>query len=323
MSSAFKCFADNAELGAAVREYVKDPSATSTVAATYGYPIGTWCVDQVTNFNSIFKAQKSFGESFFLLAGRVMTVVVVLHGVTSAADDNNHQWVILQYQSSNSSFLTVFARLFSSFAATTTCTASTNNTLHTIFLTDDDLEGWNTTGATQMRSMFEGAESMAKSIDNWDVSNVEDMGLMVRACVLAYSTYLLSCCWLSAEATRGRNDEDDDTHPFNHCFAVYCCSFLERRLLVGFVFYALLICETDSYLRATSKGFLFVGSIITHFALIFSRHFKYHICRPIAVQLGCFKCQEHEWNGMSGWLLNPFSSISHFNFSRNCLLFCS
>ena len=61
MSAAFKCFANNKELGAAIRDYVKDPSDSSDVAKTYGYPISKWCVDKVTSFDSIFKDQSSFG----------------------------------------------------------------------------------------------------------------------------------------------------------------------------------------------------------------------------------------------------------------------
>jgi len=58
----FTCFETNEELGAAVREYVKDPSSTSMVAETYGYPINTWCVDRVTSMDSIFKGQTAFSK---------------------------------------------------------------------------------------------------------------------------------------------------------------------------------------------------------------------------------------------------------------------
>ena len=60
MSSTYKCFANNKELGEAVRDYVMDPSKTSDVATKYGYPINTWCVDKVTSFDGIFKSQSSF-----------------------------------------------------------------------------------------------------------------------------------------------------------------------------------------------------------------------------------------------------------------------
>ena len=57
---SFKCFANNKELGDAIRNYVKDPSDTSEVAMMYGYPVGTWCVDKVTSFEGIFQGQSSF-----------------------------------------------------------------------------------------------------------------------------------------------------------------------------------------------------------------------------------------------------------------------
>jgi len=58
----FKCFVDNAELGQAVRDYVMDPSDSSVVALTYGHPPNTWCVDEVTSFQGIFKGQTSFND---------------------------------------------------------------------------------------------------------------------------------------------------------------------------------------------------------------------------------------------------------------------
>jgi len=61
-AASFQCFQDNAELGAAVRAYVANPSSISAVALQYGYPIGTWCVSSVTNFDSIFKGQTSFND---------------------------------------------------------------------------------------------------------------------------------------------------------------------------------------------------------------------------------------------------------------------
>ena len=67
-SGKFECFKDNKGLGAAVREYVKDPSENSTVALQYGWPIATWCVDKVTDMDSIFKGQTAFSK--FLLEDR-------------------------------------------------------------------------------------------------------------------------------------------------------------------------------------------------------------------------------------------------------------
>lgn len=49
---------------------------------------------------------------------------------------------------------------------------------------DDDLDGWNTSSVTSMRSMFEGCVDMNGYIEELDVSNVEDMSLMVGACVI-------------------------------------------------------------------------------------------------------------------------------------------
>jgi surface protein len=62
-NSQNKCFANGDELRQAVGAYVNsnnDPQ--STVAQTYGYPIGNWCVDKVDDFSLMFAKYTSFNE---------------------------------------------------------------------------------------------------------------------------------------------------------------------------------------------------------------------------------------------------------------------
>ena len=51
-----KCFQSTAELYAAVDDYMEDSSQFSTVASEYGWPIGTWCVRDVTNMQNVFNS---------------------------------------------------------------------------------------------------------------------------------------------------------------------------------------------------------------------------------------------------------------------------
>jgi surface protein len=62
--TTFDCFVSNEELRAAVLEYVVETNAsnTSAVAQKYGHPIGTWCVDSVSNFSGIFDSLQTFNE---------------------------------------------------------------------------------------------------------------------------------------------------------------------------------------------------------------------------------------------------------------------
>jgi surface protein len=62
---SFDCFTSNEELRAAVLEYVVHASnnnTSSAVAQKYGHPIGTWCVDSMTNFSGVFDSLQTFNE---------------------------------------------------------------------------------------------------------------------------------------------------------------------------------------------------------------------------------------------------------------------
>jgi surface protein len=63
-----RCFADRNELNAAVDRYVKDNcGAVSTPLCSdfsdmYGWPMGSWCVINVTDMSSLFKGLDTFNE---------------------------------------------------------------------------------------------------------------------------------------------------------------------------------------------------------------------------------------------------------------------
>ena len=56
------CFNNNGDLKNAVSDYIDDPTPGSAVAATYGWPIGTWCVSGVTDMKDVFKGHQTFNE---------------------------------------------------------------------------------------------------------------------------------------------------------------------------------------------------------------------------------------------------------------------
>jgi len=60
---AYPCFQTAEELRQAVHDYMdSDKSDTSEVAGRYGFPIGTWCVDELEDMSSIFYGMKDFNE---------------------------------------------------------------------------------------------------------------------------------------------------------------------------------------------------------------------------------------------------------------------
>lgn len=63
MSSSGLCFGGSAELRAAVLAYAADRgNPRSNVSLTYGYPMDTWCVDQVTSLAGLFRDDATFNE---------------------------------------------------------------------------------------------------------------------------------------------------------------------------------------------------------------------------------------------------------------------
>jgi hypothetical protein len=60
--TSIRCFENNTELREAVLSYIADPSNDSDIATIYGYPINSWCTDQVTDFDSIFENADEFNE---------------------------------------------------------------------------------------------------------------------------------------------------------------------------------------------------------------------------------------------------------------------
>jgi len=64
---SYKCFADRKELKAAVERYIQSGCAVAATLCTgdsdtYGWPIGSWCVDGVTDMSSLFAGLDTFND---------------------------------------------------------------------------------------------------------------------------------------------------------------------------------------------------------------------------------------------------------------------
>jgi len=73
------CFNSTSELRDAIELYL-DPSneENSTVSMTYGYPIGSWCVDKIDDFSLLFVGQTTFNEP---LAGWNTSLATTMSGM--------------------------------------------------------------------------------------------------------------------------------------------------------------------------------------------------------------------------------------------------
>jgi hypothetical protein len=61
VSAATDCFSSRDELKAAVDQYVQGYWGT-TDSLKYGWPIGSWCVEKVTDMSSLFEGLDTFDE---------------------------------------------------------------------------------------------------------------------------------------------------------------------------------------------------------------------------------------------------------------------
>ena len=57
-----QCFETRNELKNAVVAYLANNASDTFIATTYGWPIGTWCVENVQDFSGIFEGAIGFNE---------------------------------------------------------------------------------------------------------------------------------------------------------------------------------------------------------------------------------------------------------------------
>eukprot|EP00985_Skeletonema_marinoi_P032583 scaffold39186_cov134-Skeletonema_marinoi.AAC.3 len=168
------------ELKAAVDKYVQGDWGTADTSM-YGWPIGSWRVNDVTDMSGLFEGLDTFNEdisgwnvgqvtdmnSMFYGASKFnqnlsawnMSSVTTMHGMfwrASSFDGNISSWI--------TSAVTDMSYMFweaSSFA-------------------QEDLSCWDTSAVTDMGWMFYGASSFDGDISSWNTAAVTDMGHMFR-----------------------------------------------------------------------------------------------------------------------------------------------
>ena len=149
------CFPNKTELKAAVDVYIEQNCATNTInsgcsiggrsiAETYGWPIGTWCVSQVTDMSELFKGKTTFNEDISgWNTSRVKNMNFMFYG-TPAFNQDISNWNV----SSVTSMYAMFS--YSTF--------------------DGDISLWDTSSVSNMGYMFR------LQFQNW----LTDMGAMFK-----------------------------------------------------------------------------------------------------------------------------------------------
>lgn len=147
------CFESTQELRDTVDDYLVDPSGSVT-KDLYGHPIGNWCVSRISDFSSLFDADRNplaieFNEDISMWDVSGATSMERMFQGAWSLDQDFSQW--------NVSSVVNLAWAFSN-----------------AVVFNGDISNWNTNNVVNISGTFSGAQSFNRPL-NWDVSKVTDM----------------------------------------------------------------------------------------------------------------------------------------------------
>ena len=190
-------FETSKELRSAVLSYVSDPSANSSSAEEYGWPINSWDVSLLVDFREIF-AGTPFNED---IGEWNMSSARSLDSMFEDAWNFNQdisKWNVGKVESMTSTFALAASFNQSLSSWNTSSLTKLASTFEGAFAFDNDLftnvskvtdfsacfhdaisfnrplDSWSTISSTSMAWMFAGAGSFNQNIDMFNVSNVND-----------------------------------------------------------------------------------------------------------------------------------------------------
>jgi surface protein len=161
------CFTTADSLRVAVDVYlsiIEHPNITESIrvglAPIYGWPIGKWCVSNVTDFSLIFSGERNLNARRF--------------------NEDLSQWDVSNALDISEMFdeSSVFNQNISSWNVSSVMNMDWFVGKAVLF--DQDIGLWDTSSVKSMRGMFKGAESFNQDIGGWDTSTVEDMHEIFR-----------------------------------------------------------------------------------------------------------------------------------------------
>ena len=146
------CFTDRTELQRAISQFLKDGcsddnNCDNTVVQNYGWPIGSWCVSNVTSMTDMFLDASSFNQDLSSWDVSQVTNMSWMFSAASSFNQDLSSWDVSQVTGMNSMF--EFALSF-----------------------NQDLSSWDVSQVRYMSSMFLDASSFNQDLSSWDVSQV-------------------------------------------------------------------------------------------------------------------------------------------------------
>ena len=153
-----QCFVDNLELRAAVIRYVRGGCGAGASiclddSEQFGWPMGSWCVNPVTDMSSLFQGLHTFNEDISQWEVSQVTDMSRMFYKAEAFNQDLSDW--------NIGKVNTVAYMFYG--------ASSFNSYISV---------WNTSSVTDMYSMFAHASSFNQPIGAWDTSSVTDTSSM-------------------------------------------------------------------------------------------------------------------------------------------------
>ena len=140
----------------AVRDYMSQDCPNNNncaVGQTYGWPMNSWCVGNVTDMSWLFYDMDTFNEDISGWDTSNVINMYLMFGYATSFNGDLLSW-------NTSSATDMFAMFYGA----------------TSF--NGDLSSWNTSSVTDMWGMFNGATSFNGNLSAWDISNIVFMGRM-------------------------------------------------------------------------------------------------------------------------------------------------
>jgi surface protein len=188
--SRFLFFETREELREAVDLYLADNSMDTSVASTYGWPIGVWDVSKIQDFSYLFAASDFDGSERFNPAvatfneeisgwnlSSATTTAFMFYGAASF-DQPIGDWNLSSVTNMRSMFYNAASFNQSLADWNVSSVANTPTMFYEASSFNQPLADWNLSSVTNMRFMFAYATSFNHPLADWNLSSVTDVGGM-------------------------------------------------------------------------------------------------------------------------------------------------
>jgi surface protein len=200
------CFTTRDELKSAVDRYDQG-YWDDTDSFKYGWPTGSWCVDNATDMSSLFEGLDTFNQNISYWNMSAVTDMSSMFNGASSFNQDLSKWNTSAVTTMNAMFwgasafngdvsswdtsvVTDMSRMFMFWEASAFNFNGDISSWDTSAVTDmswmfygassfnQDLSKWNTSAVTTMNAMFWGASAFNGDVSSWDTSAVTDMSSM-------------------------------------------------------------------------------------------------------------------------------------------------